>query len=63
MRESQNVLILFAYANNFKFTGSVSMVLGKLYKHNGNWKFSAIGEKTSDKNLTKTMKTAEMSYL
>lgn len=50
-------------ANDPKFAGSVSMVLGKLYKHNGNWKFSAIGETTADKKLEKTVNTVQSSYL
>lgn len=50
-------------ANDPKFAGSVSMVLGKLYKHNGNWKFSAIGETTRDKKLENTIKTVVNSYL
>lgn len=54
---------VYDIANDPKFAGSVSMILGKLYKHNGNWKFSAIGETTKDKKLEKTIKTAEMSYL
>jgi tellurium resistance protein TerZ len=54
---------VYDIANDPKFAGSVSMILGKLYKHNGNWKFSAIGETTSDKKLEQTIKTAESSYL
>jgi len=50
-------------ANDAKFAGSVSMVLGKLYKHNGNWKFSALGETTADKKLEQTVKTVENTYL
>ena len=54
---------MYDIANDPKFSGSVSMVLGKLYKHNGAWKFSAIGETTRDKELKATIKTAQMSYL
>jgi tellurium resistance protein TerZ len=50
-------------ANDTKFAGSVSMVLGKLYKHNGNWKFSAIGETTRDRKLEQTISTVERCYL
>lgn len=50
-------------ANDAKFAGSVSMVLGKLYKHSGAWKFSAIGETTTDKKLEQTVKTVETAYL
>ena len=54
---------IYDIANDSKFAGSVSMVLGKLYKHNGNWKFSAIGETTQDRKLEQTIKTVERSYL
>jgi tellurium resistance protein TerZ len=54
---------VYDIANDSKFAGSVSMVLGKLYRHNGSWKFSAIGETTSDKKLEQTIKTVENNYL
>lgn len=50
-------------ANDPKFAGAVSMVLGKLYKHNGNWKFSAIGETTKDQKLEHTINTVQRAYL
>ncbi|MFT6919912.1 MAG: tellurium resistance protein TerZ, partial [Cognaticolwellia sp.] len=58
-----SIYATYDIANDPKFSGSVSMILGKLYKHNGNWKFSAIGETTSDKKLKETINTAETSYL
>lgn len=54
---------VYDIANDPKFSGSVSMVLGKLYKHNGNWKFSAIGETTNDRKLQDTIATVKRSYL
>ncbi|WP_025564027.1 TerD family protein [Psychromonas sp. SP041] len=54
---------VYDIANDAKFAGSVSMVLGKLYKHNGSWKFSALGETTNDKKLEQTVKTVETGYL
>jgi tellurium resistance protein TerZ len=45
-----------------KFIGKVSLILGKLYKRNNEWKFSAIGETTSDKELGKAIESAK-SYL
>ena len=50
-------------ANDPKFAGSVSMVLGKLYKHNGNWKFAAVGETTLDRELKGTISTVAKAYL
>ncbi len=53
----------FDIANDPKFAGSVSMIMGKLYKKEGKWKFTAIGETTSDKKLEETVKTAQAKYL
>ncbi|MCA2452963.1 TerD family protein [Vibrio alginolyticus] len=50
-------------ANDPKFAGSVSMVLGKLYKHNGNWKFAAVGDTTPDRELKGTINTVARAYL
>jgi tellurium resistance protein TerZ len=50
-------------ANDPKFAGSVSMVLGKLYKHNGNWKFAAVGDTTPDRELKGTISTVARAYL
>ncbi|CAK2325532.1 tellurium resistance protein TerZ [Vibrio crassostreae] len=50
-------------ANDPKFAGSVSMVLGKLYKHNGNWKFAAVGDTTPDRELKGTISTVAKAYL
>lgn len=58
-----NVLATFDIANDPKFAGSVSMVLGKLYKNKGKWKFSAIGETTQDRKLEGTLKNVQANYL
>lgn len=46
-----------------KFKGHVSMILGKLYKHEGNWHFKTIGEPTCDRTLHETILTAQRQYL
>jgi len=53
----------FDIANDPKFAGSVSMVMGKAYKHASGWKFAAIGETTADKKLEETIQTFASSYL
>lgn len=58
-----NIFASFDIANDAKFAGSVAMVMGKLYKHNGSWKFSAIGESTTDKKLEQTVLTVQKNYL
>jgi tellurium resistance protein TerZ len=39
------------------------MILGKLYKRNGEWKFSAIGEPTKDRELIQTVETVRTRFL
>ncbi|MDX2505889.1 MAG: TerD family protein [Gammaproteobacteria bacterium] len=58
-----NVHAKFDIANDPKFAGSVSMVMGKLYKKNAQWKFTAIGDTTNDKKLEQTMQTVQAEYL
>lgn len=58
-----NVLATYDIANDDSFAGKVSMVMGKLYRHGDQWKFSAIGEPTADTRLDGTLKTVADSYL
>ena len=58
-----DVVATYNIASDAKFAGFVSMILGKLYRRNGEWKFSAIGEPTTDKKLQDTLKTVQAKYL
>lgn len=58
-----NVIATFDIANDEKFSGYVSMIMGKLYKTDGEWKFSAIGEPTQDKKLQDSVNTAKDNFL
>lgn len=53
-----NVVATYNIATDPSFSGYVSMLLGKLYKRNGEWKFAAIGEPTRDTKLEQSLKTA-----
>ena len=33
------------------YSGATAMIFGEVYRHNGEWKFSAIGQGTNDKDL------------
>ncbi len=57
------VVATYNIASDPKFAGYVSMILGKLYRRNGEWKFSAIGEPTQDKDLATTLQTVQQKYL
>ena len=45
------------------FSGHVAMILGVFYKRNGEWKFNAIGQPTTDKGLRETMTTVAQRFL
>lgn len=57
------VVATYNVASDAEFSGFVSMILGKLYRRNGEWKFSAIGEPTRDQKLEQTIKTVQNKYL
>lgn len=58
-----SILASYNIANDAKFKGSVSMVLGVLYRHGTAWKFKAVGDTTSDKKLEQTLETTASSFL
>ncbi len=58
-----NIIATYDIANDASFSGKVSMIMGKLYRHSGAWKFTSIGDSTKDKKLEQTLKTVATSYL
>ncbi|WP_136666514.1 TerD family protein [Flavobacterium sp. H122] len=46
-----------------QYAGKSSIIMGKLYKRNGEWKFSAIGDPTEDSFLGQTIHRIVRSYL
>ncbi len=46
-----------------QYAGKQSIIMGKLYKRNGEWKFSAIGDPTDDTFLGQTIHKIIKSYL
>ena len=59
----QSVFAKFDIAKDPKFAGHISMVMGKLYKRNGQWKFESIGEPTRDRTLQATVQTVIQRFL
>jgi tellurium resistance protein TerZ len=53
-----SIVATYNIASDAEFVGYTSMILGKLYRRNNEWKFSAIGEPTQDKKLEGTLQTA-----
>ena len=58
-----SVVAKYEVSSEPKFAGYVSMILGKLYRRNGEWKFQAIGDPVKDRNLKSTLKTVQEKYL
>ena len=48
---------------NSQYVNKRSIIMGKLYKRNGEWKFSAIGDPTDDTFLGQTIHKIIQSYL
>ncbi|GHT69476.1 stress protein [Bacteroidia bacterium] len=46
-----------------QYSGKRAIIMGKLYKKDGVWKFHAIGDATSDNNLCETISRIAKSYL
>ncbi|MBD5641230.1 MAG: TerD family protein [Desulfovibrio sp.] len=44
------------------FAGKRALIMGKLYRRDGKWRFAAIGDATEDANLCETMRRIETSY-
>jgi tellurium resistance protein TerZ len=57
------VFATYDIANDPTFSGKVSMVLGILYKRNGEWKFNAVGEPTNDRDLKSTIFSVITKYI
>lgn len=58
-----SIMADYSVANDPKFSGSVSMVLGVLYRHNDGWKFKAVGDTTTDRKLEETIETTAKTFL
>ena len=46
-----------------QYSGKRAIIMGKLYKKDGEWKFHAIGDPTNDSNLCETIQRILKSYL
>lgn len=58
-----SVFATFNIASDPKFAGYTSMVMGRFYKRNNEWKFATIGEPTKDQDLKATINTVTQKYL
>ncbi len=58
-----HIIATYDIANNSKFAGAVAMIMGKMYRHDDTWKFSAIGDATKDKKLDQIVMSVQQHYL
>ncbi|MBF0584786.1 MAG: tellurium resistance TerZ family protein [Magnetococcales bacterium] len=59
----ESVFATYNIAQDPKFKGFVSMIMGKLYRHQSSWKFAAIGEPTRDRKLEECLVTVSSKFL
>lgn len=60
---AKEVMAYFEVAKNDSFTGSKGLIMGSLYKHNGTWKFNAIGHPTKDSRIEKILDFFKSNYI
>ncbi len=49
--DASNNKELMKYNLSENYAGRTAMIFGELYRHNGEWKFSAVGEPTNDNGI------------
>lgn len=57
-----DLLATFNLSSNSEYTGFVSMIMGRLYKIEGNWKFEALGEPIHSRDIEGTIKYLQVKY-
>lgn len=50
--DSSNGKELYRYSLSENYEGKTAMIFGEIYRHNGEWKFSAVGEPTNDNGIS-----------
>lgn len=55
-----SIVASYNIASDAQYSGSTAMMLGKLYRRNGEWKFGAIGEATQDTDLQTALQSASL---
>ncbi|MDR0559204.1 MAG: TerD family protein [Prevotellaceae bacterium] len=61
--QDNEIFATYDAVNDATFAGSVSMIMGILYKHNDGWKFYAVGEAARENNLQDILLTVISKYL
>ena len=58
----KEVFASYDVAAESKYKGMTALIMGKLYRRNGEWKFSAIGDAFPDRNLCETIRRIAIDY-
>ena len=58
----KEVFASYDVAAESRYKGMTALIMGKLYRRNGEWKFSAIGDAYPDGNLCETIKRIATNY-
>ncbi|MCM1142227.1 MAG: TerD family protein [Muribaculum sp.] len=58
----KEVFASYDVAAESQYKGMTALIMGKLYRRNGEWKFSAIGDAYPDPNLCETIKRIATNY-
>ena len=58
----QTVFAQYDVAAAPQFRGMLALIMGKLYRRNGEWKFAAIGDAFADNNICETIQRILKSY-
>jgi len=59
----KSVFASYNVSAEHQYSGRKAIIMGKLYKKDGEWKFHAIGDPTEDKNLCETIARIVKLYL
>lgn len=59
----KEVFAQYNVAAESQYRGKLALIMGKLYKKDGNWKFAAIGDAYEDSNLCLTIQRILNSYV
>ncbi|AZQ60980.1 TerD family protein [Flammeovirga pectinis] len=62
MYTKNEILATFNLSSDQEFSGYVSMIMGRLYKLDGNWKFEALGEPIRSRDIEGTIKYLQIKY-
>ncbi|MCQ2218124.1 MAG: TerD family protein [Paludibacteraceae bacterium] len=58
----KDVFAKYDVSSHPQYKGATALIMGKLYRHNGEWKFAAIGDAYKDQNLCYTIDRILKNY-